>query len=293
MLYDRQVSSSSFSDAAGITACKGDAARDVLALLEARVGLGHWRVLPMGQVLTLSNRAAKILHIRDGASGLNLKEMLDCFVPADCKTFRDLIENCVNQKCGFEAILRLYCQGEVKLVEIYCDVVVDEGGTLRELVGTLRDITARAKRHTVSQGRAAIMRVLMHNIPSAVAVLDKNMVYLSASDHWAAGHGFNSVDEMLGKNHYELFPQAKAFQSEHQQVLGGEVLRRKRAFLKDSEGKPIEQTCVMCPWKTSARVVGGMIIMLGTVDIKKTLKFANVDSEDQPDNLLELLEQVD
>lgn len=293
MLYDRQVSATSFEDELNIVAQEGAAENDILTLVESRVGLGHWRVLPMGRLLTVSNCAGRILNLEGTASGHRLSAFVQCFVPKDGEIFAGLIEHSISRKRGFEAVLRLYCQGQIKLVEIFCDVVVDEGGALKELVGTLRDITKRAKQQAMSQGRAAMMRVLMHNIPSAIAVLDKNMTYLSASDHWAAGHGLNSVEELLGNSHYDLFPAAVAFKPEHKKVLAGEILRSKRAFLKDSQGKPIEQLCVMCPWKTSQHVIGGMIIMLGTVDIKKTLKFADAEAEEQSATLLELLEQVD
>lgn len=293
MLYDKQVNVSHFDGPPNIVAKEAVATDDILSLIENRVGLGHWRLLPMGQVLTVSNCTARILNLPSGASGLKLKRLIDCFAPQDAKILIGLIEETIDKKQGFEATLRLYFRGEVKLVEIFCDVILDESGSLREVIGTLRDITKRAKQQALSQGRAAVMHVLMRNIPSAVAVLDNNMTYLSASNHWAAGHGLDAIEDLLGKCHYDLFPVAKKFKEEHQQVLSGEVLRRNRAFLKDSNGRPIEQLCVMCPWRTSHGVIGGMIIMLGTVDINKTLKFADKDPELQSSSLLELLERIE
>lgn len=58
---------------------------------------------------------------------------------------------------------------------------------------------------------------------------------------------------------------------EHRQVLAGATLRRPRAFLKDKNGRPIRQTCVMCPWYTIDKEVGGMMILLGAVDVENTL----------------------
>lgn len=293
MLYDKQVKASSFDKPVDIVAQKGGAADEILSLMEMRAGMGHWRISPMGRTLSVSERAAYILDISGGHSGLKLAALIECFVPQDGKILSGLIGHTINRKQGFEATLRLYFRGEVKVVEIFCDIVVDVGGTLLEVVGTIRDITPRAKQYSISQGRAAIMRVLMRNIPSAIAVLDNDMVYLSASDHWAAGHGLNSIEDLLGKCHYDLFPVAKKFADEHKQVLAGEVLRSKRAILKDSKGKPIEQLCVMCPWHTSQGATGGMIIMLGTVDINKTLKYANKEPRLSSTSLLELLERVD
>lgn len=176
------------------------------------------------------------------------------------------------------------------MVEMIADVDVDMKDRVVAVIGTLRDVTQRAEKEAISEGRSMLFKSMMRNIPSAVAVLDSNMRYLTASNHWAAGHGLSSVEELIGKCHYDIFPEAHTHKGEHNLVLSGQTMRRKRAFMKDIGGEPIEQFCVMCPWYAPQGRVGGMIIMLGTVDINKTLKFAK--SKPSVEELVKMFEDI-
>lgn len=103
-------------------------------------------------------------------------------------------------------------------------------------------------------------------------MLDGEMHYLAVSNCRAAGHGLKSPQHLVGRSHYEEHPDlSQDIRREHKEVLAGATLRRPRAFLKDRKGRPIRQTCIMCPWYTMDRKVGGMIIMLGSVDMANSL----------------------
>lgn len=294
MLYDKQVHITALDDPHTFSSpALPGGYRDVVNLLEQRVGVGHWRISLDSRKFSLSHRARLILGLSEDKGVVDEAAFIARFVDEDRALLVKEFGSAQKSNRGFEAVLRISVGDTVRVVELYCDFDMDEAENVEIGIGTIRDITERAKLHALSQGRAGVMRVLMNNIPSAIAVLDTRMNYLAASEHWAAGHGFSTSKEMLGKNHYELFPAAKALADEHKTVLQGTTLKRKRAFLKDHEGKPIEQMCVMSPWKTSHGKVGGMIIMLGTVDITNTLRFAETDDADaSAPTMLEMLESI-
>lgn len=294
MLYDKQVHITSLDAPRTFSSPELPGGyRDVVNLLEQRVGVGHWRISLDSRKFSLSHRARLILGLREDQGIVDEKVFIATFLKDDRALLASEFDSAQKSNRGFEAVLRLAVGDTIRVVEIYCDFDLDGAENVEIGIGTIRDITERAKLQALSQGRAGVMRVLMNNIPSAIAVLDVHMNYLAASEHWAAGHGFSTSKEMVGKNHYGLFPAAKALADEHKTVLQGNTLKRKRAFLKDHEGNPIEQMCVMSPWKTSHGKVGGMIIMLGTVDIANTLRFAETDDPDGGvPTMLEMLENI-
>lgn len=289
MLYDKQVGLAPISNNPDVP--PRGMSESVQRLIEERVGLGFWELEPMGRIVKLSGQAARIMNVPTTTTDMRIDEFVGCFVPADRKKLAVAMNNISDKMEAFEGTLRLYFNGDIKVVEIFCDVARSEKGGIKSIVGSLRDITRRAKDEATSNGRAAILRVVMKNIPSAVAVMDTRMNFLSVSDHWVIGHGFKSANDFLGKPIYDVFPHSSKFKGDHVKALAGHIVRGQRDFIKDSQGNIIKQEVVICPWKTSTGKVGGVILMMGQVD-EKVIEENKVSWVESKDSLLELLEEV-
>jgi len=81
------------------------------------------------------------------------------------------------------------------------------------------------KQASILQSREELLKIFVKNVPAGVAMLDCEMRYLQVSDRWCADYSIDST-EVLGRSHYEVFPDCPQFWKEaHRRGLEGETLR--------------------------------------------------------------------
>ncbi|WP_404402736.1 PAS domain-containing protein [Pelagibacterium halotolerans] len=244
-----------------------------LQLLEHHLGVGVWRLeLPAGHIFA-SDRTFEIYGLEPTREPVSLRTVIDILVREDRRRAVDLLSQAIEQKCGYKYVLRINGpSGQLRIVECTADVEVNKAGDVVAVVGTARDISDIYHPAGAIVGRSLLLRALMKNVPAAIAILDSDMNYIAVSDYWAAGHGKSGAQELIGRNHYVEHPYlSDEVKREHRSVLAGSTLRRPRAYLKNAAGHPIQQTCVMAPWYDASGKVGGMMLMLSTVDQSNTL----------------------
>jgi PAS domain-containing protein len=239
----------------------------LLGLLENHLQLGLWRLeIPSG-ILFWSPRAFEIYGQVYGPGPVDPALAIEMLVPQDRKRAADVMVRAIQDKTGFEYTLRIAIGGAIRVIDCIGGVELSDAGAVQAVVDTVRDVTDRAQADDLSTGRGSLLRSLLKNVPAAIAVFDRNMNYLAVSDHWLAGHSHSTAAELIGKNHYVVRPDiAPEHKAEHGRVLAGETIRSPRGYLKDRQGRTISQVCTMAPWLTPGGEVGGMILMLPTVD---------------------------
>lgn len=242
-------------------------AHAMLRLLEEHFALGVWRLeLPAGEMFWSPHAfAVHGLPARQGP--LSFAAALEAYVPGDRKRAAELFRNAIRQGLGFDYALRVETKSGLRVIDCVADIERGPEGNVRALFGTVRDITTRVATEALAAARSSMMQSLMRNVPCAIAIVDRNMNYMAVSDYWVSGHSHDSATALIGKNHYAVRPElTEAHKLEHQRVLRGETVKSPRAFLTDHSGHPIPQTCVMSPWYGADGEIGGMMMMLGTVD---------------------------
>lgn len=260
----------------------------LMQLMRDHLQLGVWRLeIPSGDLLW-SKRVFEIYGQPYHPGPVDPAIAIGSLLAEDRQRAGDVMVAAIKEKTGFEYRLRILTgQGKIRVIDCVGGVELAPNGAVRAAFGTLRDVTDRAQVEELSSGRSGLLRSLLKNVPAAIAVVDSSMIYLAVSDHWLAGHGHRSASELIGKSHYLLRPEITAAQkAEHQRVLAGEVVRSTQAYLKDRVGHPISQMCTMAPWVSASGEVGGMIMMLPTVDQSMAFKEAVppelVDDEPRP-----------
>jgi PAS domain-containing protein len=242
--------------------------QQLLGLLENNLRLGMWRLNIATGELFWSRRAFQIYDrpYREGA--IDPGVAIEALISQDRKSAADLMLGAIKRKGGFEYTLRITDQaGKIRVIECVGRVELSDKGAVQAVFGTVRDVTDRALADDLSYGRSSLLRSLLKNVPAAIAVFDRDMNYLAVSDYWLSGHNHASARELIGKNHYAVRPDiVPEHRAEHKRVLAGEVVKSPRGYLKDRQGQMIYQVCTMAPWFTPGGEVGGMILMLPTVD---------------------------
>lgn len=130
-----------------------------------------------------------------------------------------------------------------------------------------RDITDRKR----AEG---VLRLFIEHAPAGVAMFDREMRYLAASNLWRQDYGLG--DNIVGRSHYELFPDLpERWKAAHERALTGEVLRKEQdPYIRD--GKTQWLKWEVRPWYNEKGEVGGILIaaenVTGRVEAEQALQ---------------------
>jgi PAS domain S-box-containing protein len=109
------------------------------------------------------------------------------------------------------------------------------------------------------QAREELLKIFVKNVPAGVAMLDCDMRYLQVSDRFCADYSIDS-DQVLGRSHYELFPDIPDRWKEiHRCALQGETLRAEEDRW-DREGSVLWVRWEIRPWWKSDGSQGGVLL---------------------------------
>ncbi|NLG49365.1 MAG: PAS domain S-box protein [Chloroflexi bacterium] len=106
-------------------------------------------------------------------------------------------------------------EGEYRWFSSSRRLIRDEAGRPAAMVGTLRDITdqkrieAERERLLVEQERErTLLEAIMENTPAELAYLDRDFCFVRVNSAYERDSGYNR-EELIGRNHFDLFPNAE------------------------------------------------------------------------------------
>lgn len=116
--------------------------------------------------------------------------------------------------------------------------------------------------------------------PVAIALFDRNMRYLATSRRWIEDYRLED-DNLLGRSHYEVFPEIpNHWKVTHQQCLAGSILRNEELFPRE-HGEAHWINWVIQPWYESRNSIGGMVVLTEDITDRKHLEQENQDLLEQ------------
>jgi len=111
-------------------------------------------------------------------------------------------------------------------------------------------------------------RLFVKHTPAAVAMFDREMRYLAVSDRWLKD--YNIMDEeVLGKSHYELFPEISGEWVEIYQICLTGISKKGEDIIVTRSGKEEWLEWEIHPWHESSGEVGGIIIYADLITNRK------------------------
>ncbi|APG59399.1 hypothetical protein LPB144_02790 [Christiangramia salexigens] len=120
---------------------------------------------------------------------------------------------------------------------------------------------------TEEKERLEIKKLFIDQAPTAIAMLDKDMRYIAASDRWMLDYNIQGRD-IIGKSHYDIFPEiGEEWKKIHQECLHGVIHSREEDYFKREDGTETWLKWEVRPWYTNERAIGG--ITMHTEDITK------------------------
>ncbi len=141
------------------------------------------------------------------------------------------------------------------------------------------DITERKQLEAQLRQRESQLQLFVKYVPAGVAMLDRDMCYLSASDVWLDCHELRDC-EIVGRSHYDLYPNLpQEWKEMHQRCLAGAIERCEEDLFPRPDGSIDWVRWEARPWYTDTDEVGGIIMFSEIITDLKLRSVALLQSE--------------
>ena len=158
--------------------------------------------------------------------------------------------------------------GSVRVIKTSARVVRQDGPSPR-LIGVNYDVTTERLAQQALAANEALLRQFIRHAPAAVAMFDRDLRYLSASDRWVSDYRLQGQD-LVGRLHYEVFPDVpERWKEMHRRALAGAVERCDEDPFPRVDGTTewLEWECR--PWRTANGAIGGIIMFTQVITARK------------------------
>jgi PAS domain S-box-containing protein len=212
----------------------------------------------------------------------------DLIHPADRERTAHLIQQALQTGQPTEGEWRaIWPDGSVHWIASRWQVLTDQSGEPFRVVGVNMDITERKcaeealveltrtleAQSALLQSSEELLKIFVKNVPAAVAMLDREMRYVQVSDRWCTDY-LPGREQILGRSHYELFPDMpERWKEVHRRGLGGETLRADDDRWEGQDG-PHWARWEVRPWKNADGTVGGILILAEDITRRKQMEEA-------------------
>ena len=132
-----------------------------------------------------------------------------------------------------------------------------------------RDITERKRVLEALREREEQFSLCIEHNPVALAMFDNHMRYLAVSHRWLADYGITD-QTLIGRNHYEVFPEIPVRWREiHQRCLDGAVERSEAEQFVRADGSVNWIRWEVRPWRRPNGKIGGLLIFSEDITERK------------------------
>ncbi|MBV8742824.1 MAG: PAS domain-containing protein, partial [Sinobacteraceae bacterium] len=117
-----------------------------------------------------------------------------------------------------------------------------------------------------------VWSALVETIPTAVAMLDRELRYLVVSERWRQDYGLGR-QSLIGRRHYEVFPDIpQRWKEIHACALRGQSSRSEEDLFQRADGSEVWLRWHVIPWRDASGQVGGILIQSEDVTEPKRIE---------------------
>jgi PAS domain S-box-containing protein len=169
--------------------------------------------------------------------------------------------------------------GNVMITDFSLKPMFDEDGQIVKLIAEGRDITDRKQMEAALRQRESQLRLFVQHAPAEVAMFDRDMHYIIASDRWIDSYDLPDRD-IVGRSHYNLFPDLpQRWKEVHQRCLAGAIESCEEDPFPRADGSLDWVRWEIHPWYTNPDEVGGIIIFSEVITERKIAEKRLQESE--------------
>ena len=158
--------------------------------------------------------------------------------------------------------------------------ITEQRRDAEELARYRRQLEGLVKQRTAELGKAAEnTRLFIKQAPLCIAMFDRDMNYLAASDRWVADYGRGESD-LIGRNHYDLHPEVSPkWRQIFDQALAGKTFKNNRDLHYRVDGQLRWVRWAALPWTHPSGEIGGIILSAENITEARIAEQALRESE--------------
>lgn len=150
--------------------------------------------------------------------------------------------------------------GEARWVHGLGQLDFDTDGHILRMRGTIQDVTRRHQDEAQLRESKELLQLFIEHAPAALAMFDRQMRYVAASNRWLQDYGLNGA-EIAGRSHYDVFPDLpERWRDAHRRGLAGEGVRSEEDQFVRSDGRVQWLRWELIPWRAQDGTVGGIVL---------------------------------
>ncbi|MCA9068843.1 MAG: PAS domain-containing protein [Planctomycetaceae bacterium] len=261
-----------------IQAIRASEERYELAVRGSGAGLWDWDLLT-GTVF-YSPRFREMLGYSAEEFPGRFESFFDALHPDDRPSVqRHLDAHFANPQTPYSLEYRLKSKsGEYRNFLANGEAIWNKDGNPYRMSGSIVDVTDRVHAEQELKATAELLREFIRHTPAAVAILDRELCYIQASERWIQDYGLSNI-EIIGKSHYEIFPEIPdRWKEVHQRVLAGATEACSEDCFVRSDGKEEWLQWEVRPWWNSLGQIGGVIFFKQLITERKRAERELIDA---------------
>ncbi|MEM9704077.1 MAG: PAS domain S-box protein, partial [Planctomycetota bacterium] len=130
---------------------------------------------------------------------------------------------------------------------------------------------AEAAAESARRDRQELLERFISQAPTSIAMFDRSMRYVVHSRQWLDLHGLPPETKLIGRTHYEVFPEQPArWRDVHDACLAGETRQAESDPFIRADQAPGWLDWHVEPWRDAAGTVGGIVILCHDVTDRQT-----------------------
>ena len=255
---------------------------------EEKLRLQSAAVRAAANAIVITNRAGKILWINPAftqTTGYSFKEVQGKNPRVlksgkqDREFYREMWDTILSGKVWRNTIINRHKDGKLTHEDLTITPIPDASGEITHFVGIKQDISERIAAEAALIETKERLRLFVEHAPAAIAMLDREMKYIAVSNRWLSDYGIK-VPEIIGRSHYEIFPDVpESWKEIHSTCLAGAVERNEADPWIRMDGSIDWVRWEIRPWHKSDGAIGGLIIFSEVIterkDAEETLRSKN------------------
>lgn len=247
------------------------------------------------------SQSTKEIHKTETTFQPDLETALDFYEEDSRKKLKYLFERAVNEGISYDEELQLLRRDGVMIWVRVKGIPEFEEGVCKKVFGIIQDIDSFKNIYLELAKKEAMLQSFITYVPTAVAMFDKDLNYLSVSTSWKNEFQMNDR-ELIGENIFTISPNV----SDDRKKIYINALKGKSYSNKDftaaiqNKNELQHFNFNVSPWYLSNEIIGGVIVSAQNItdsvrineELKNAKKIADIASKAKSEFLANMSHEI-